>query len=32
MMQWWADNCDALKAGKQAPAAPGNVIPMARAA
>ena len=32
MMQWWADNCDALKAGKKAPAIPGNVIPMTRAA
>jgi integrase len=32
MMQWWADNCDALKAGKKAPPAPGNVIPMVRAA
>lgn len=32
MMQWWADNCDALKAGKKAPAMPDNVIPMQRAA
>lgn len=32
MMQWWADNCDALKAGNAAPALPGNVIPMQRAA
>ena len=32
MMQWWADNCDALKAGGTAPALPGNVIPMQRAA
>ncbi len=32
MMQWWADNCDALKAEGAAPALPGNVIPMQRAA
>ena len=32
MMQWWADSCDALKAGRKAPALPKNVIPIQRAA
>lgn len=28
MMQWWASNCEALKAGKKRPALPGNVVPL----
>ena len=31
MMQWWADACDAARAGKQAPKLPSNVIDLKRA-